>query len=69
MSDYLTGCLCGVFVMGLGITAIDSLTKPNISDTELYRFCLSHNISLEDCKIPTRHLDKNNNTKEAGRVE
>ncbi|AWM37058.1 hypothetical protein GobsT_50330 [Gemmata obscuriglobus] len=64
-SDFAAGAVAG-FVLLTGLaSAAYGLTRPNISDTEFYRFCLTHNIGLADCVIPESMSDKTNRTKAA----
>lgn len=51
------------FIFGVLVGVILSLatvhhSRINISDAELYRFCMQQNIELKDCKINRELLDE-----------
>lgn len=52
--DFAAGFVfCGlIFAVVGGITYAN--TRANISDAELYRFCMEKGIALEECKIPVK---------------
>lgn len=62
--SFFVGGMCALALTLCGIVVIVRLVPVNITDTELYRFCLANGIALENCKIPGSMLDKNNSTKE-----
>lgn len=57
--DYLATTLGGAFVALTILCAVQKSFEINISDDELYRFCIVRNIELQDCKIPPMpHIGK-----------
>lgn len=48
------GALVALLLLGL----IWAFKQPNISDEELYRFCIVRKIELADCVIPPMNLPK-----------
>lgn len=51
-SDSVVGFMIGLCVALIGFGIYGLLHLPNISEAELYRFCMVHEIKLEECKIP-----------------
>jgi hypothetical protein len=51
------GILLGSIIGLFGSLFIEHLTQVNISDAELYRFCMVHDIKLNDCKMPEFPLE------------
>lgn len=58
----MNSVFCG-FMLGMTVTVWllligYKMTEINISDEELYRFCIERKIDLPDCKIPPLPLEK-----------
>lgn len=62
MSDWSDGFMSGTVIALVVVTimhfVIERLIPINITDAELYRFCMVESIPLEKCKIP--HKGQNN---------
>lgn len=50
MIDFIGGLFVGIFISS--IFAIIVLPAPIIKQEDLLRFCMTHSIPLEQCKIP-----------------
>jgi hypothetical protein len=53
--------LLGMFVILLVLSVVIiyfQVSKPNISDADLYRFCMVKNIKINECKIPPFPLEQ-----------
>ncbi|MCU1326167.1 MAG: hypothetical protein JWN34_1537 [Bryobacterales bacterium] len=51
MQNFLSGIVLGVMLMAALLYGVDRATRVNISDADLYRFCLLRSIPLEKCII------------------
>ena len=54
--SFFAAFFMGMVAALLAFIIIQNTTKVNISDEELYRFCIVRKIPLEDCKIPPLNL-------------
>lgn len=55
--SFMSGVALAIFLIGVVVR----LTEVNISDDELYRFCIVQKIELKDCKIPENPVAENKN--------
>lgn len=61
MSDdgaFVSGIVLGTLIMAGAWVAVTKYHTVNISDAELYRFCMKKNITLAECIIDREILDK-----------
>lgn len=56
MSYFFIGFFGSIIIFFISSLSL-RLTEVNISDAELYRFCMVQNIDLKDCKIPPMPLE------------
>lgn len=58
MDDFALGLGFGLFIMLIACALVQQMSQPNITDEELYRFCIVRKIELKDCVIPPFPLEK-----------
>lgn len=56
--DYVNGITVGTVLGCLAAILLIHFTRVNVSDAELYRFCMQQNIKLENCKIMPKEQSK-----------